>query len=269
MNEELETTPITFLDPRFNRYQFHEDMEIGLICWKVEALLGDVARMAQEDEGDPTRHGHTCRATSLLGLFLENPWHCWAVLTCPRVGSVQRVPRRRPPFLETVLGSLRHRAWTGIQASLAQEDGVGLWAPSIQRRDSTDLWPSVKESTENLRELLRRLTPTITKARALPHEWEHPVWRELSATVREHVQSLPNTLGVLAALPIELVDHTYGSPLLGRPSGIGAGPTPLTDFLRCSLRGTMRDAAIVALEDLLMDEEQFTRFLDGEDLWRP
>jgi hypothetical protein len=31
----------------------------------------------------------------------------------------------------------------------------------------------------------------------------------------------------------------------------------------------MRDAAIVAVEDLLMDKEQFTRFLEGEDLWRP
>ena len=31
----------------------------------------------------------------------------------------------------------------------------------------------------------------------------------------------------------------------------------------------MYDSAIVAIEGLLMDEEQFTRFLDGEDLWRP
>ena len=272
MPRDLDPTPINFLAPQFQHRPIDGRTLIGEVYLKVQALVGDLYRMTAEAEDPGRRRGrrHLPRPASfLLGMFLESPWHCWAVVTCPRVRPASEPRTRRLASPETVLGSLRHRAWARVVGTIGRGLPIEHEVPRFSPRESTDLWPSVKESTDSLRALLRALTPTITKARALPQEWEHPAWQELGATVREHVQSLPNTLGVLAALPIELVDHTYGSPLLGRPSGIGAGPTPLTDFLRCSLRGTMRDAAIVALEDLLMDEEQFTRFLDGENLWRP
>lgn len=275
MNEDLETTPITFLHPSFRHRPIDDRTMIAEVCWMVRALLDDIGRMAEEDDrgrGDHLQRTWRTlppRAIFLLHTFLRDPWHCWAVLTSPMVGMVDREPLRQAPVLGTVLDALRFRTWAGIAAAF-QDAGIGARRfPHPHRRESADLWPGVDEAKTALRELLRGLSPAIEEARQRPCEIEHPIWQELSSTVKEHLQSLPNILGVHASLPIELVDYTYGSPLLGRPSSQGSGPSPFTDFSRCTLGQTMRDAAIVAVEDLLMDEEQFTRFLEGEDHWRP